>query len=271
MIDTSIPDEMLPESWRRRDYYFVNAAWLSKDGARQREIERINAELIASVRLTSHLELGDAPFKQRSNWYMLFQIESDAYVQFRGFETMTREVESFLKSSTLDAGRGESLYGEAKAPVQFGEPQRTALAETFKKKVGQHDFAAEAMFELLVPYGDYALWLGIERHLLRDEFNSEMDAQDNPLRSLEGLNCDVFLWTFEAQRNGGDLDYLGEGVLERDGYSVRVGEWQHTFAETDAVINSTPFKEVNVRSNALRTDVRYYYTKWYPDEVEDDE
>lgn len=271
MIDTTIPDEMLPESWWRRDYHFVNAAWLSKNDARQREIERINAELIASVRLTSYLELGGAPFKHLSDWHMLFQVESDAYVQFRGFETMVREVESFLKSSTLDAGRGEFLYDEAKSPVQLNEPQRIALAETFKKEVDQHDFTAKTMFELLVPYGDYALWLGIERHLLRDEFDSVMSARDNPLKSLEGLSCDVLLWTFEAQEKGGDLDYVGEGILERDRYSVRVGEWQHTFDETDEVINSTAFKEVSIRSNTLRTDVRFYYTKWYPDEEEDDE
>lgn len=271
MIDTTIPDEMLPETWRRRDYYFMDAAWLSKNDTRQREIERINAELVASVRLTSSLELRGVSFEQHPDWHMLFQVESFAYAQFRGFETMVREVESFLKSSTLGAGRGESLYDEAKSSVWLNEPQRTALVETFVREVGQHDFTARAVFELLVPYGSYALWLGVERHLLRDEFDSVMNARDNPLKSLEGLECDIFLWTFEAQENDGDIDYLGEGVLERNGCSVRVGEWQHTFSETDEVINSTAFKEVNIRSNALRTDVRFYYTKWYPDEEEDDE
>ena len=267
--DKTVMDEQLPPNWRRKEEFVFRAAWRSKRNERRSLAERLALESLSqgkAVPFVAQLELEDKPFKNRhERWHHYFILQTMTF--FKSFGEMLAGVKSFLKRDALDAGSWEMMFSDAPAPVRLSKSQRVALIDKFVKGVKEYPFedkAGKEVFNVFQPYGDHALDLSIEYVELRPSFDTTFGAEDNPVKSLVGKKCTV-QGRASAEENGEkDTDEdeaeqpvleLGEGVLMLDGYTVRVGEWQHTFAEDDEVFESVAFEEVNVYSEALKLSI----------------
>ncbi len=282
-------DEQLPLNWRRKEEFVFRAAWRSKRDERRSLAERVALESLAqgkAVPFIAQLELQDTPFKNRhEGWHHYFILQTMTF--FKSFGEMLAGVKSFLKRDALDAGSWEMMFRDAPAPVRLSKAQRVALIDRFVKGVKEYPFEDEVgreVFSVFQPYGDYALDLSVEYVVLRPAFDSTFGAEDNPIKSLVGKKCTVRGRASAEESEDEDTDKntdeaeeeplleLGEGVLTLDGYTVQVGEWQHTFEENDEVFESVAFEEVNVYSEALKMSIFLEpVDKDDPDEAAQDE
>lgn len=249
-------DEQLPLSWRRKQEYVFRAAWRSKRDERRTLAERVALENLSqgkAVPFVAQLELDNVRFENRhEGWHHYFILQSFTF--FKSFGEMLNGVKSFLKRDDLDAGSWEMMFRDAPAPVRLSKSQRVALIDKFVKGVKQYPFedkAGKEVFSVFQPYGDYALDLSIEYIVLRPSFDTTFQADDNPVKSLVGKKCTV---RGRAAQKNEDEDEEAP-LLELDGYTVRVGEWRHTFGKDDEVFESVAFEEVNIYSEVLKMSI----------------
>ena len=254
-------DEQLPPNWRRKEEFVFRAAWRSKRNERRSLAERVALESLSqgkAVPFIAQLELEDSPFKNRhEGWHHYFILQTMTF--FKSFGGMLDGVKSFLKRNDLDAGSFEMMFRDAPAPVRLSKSQRVALIDRFVNGVKQYPFkdkAGEEVFSIFQTYGDYALDVSVEYVVLRPSFDTVFGAEDNPVKSLVGKQCTVRSRAAqEDEEKEEPVLELGEGTLELDGYTVRVGEWQHTFEEDDEIFESVAFEEVNIYSEALKMSI----------------
>lgn len=260
MSNSDVLDPNLPASWQLKDNYMVGMAWLSRRNERRAAAERLALEFVAmgeEVPSVVKLELSkESNASEYEGWHHLFMVQMASF--YEGFAALTQGVKTLFKRGELDAGSFEFLLSDVQAPVRLSKSQRVMLIDTFMKGVKGHTFSEdeEGIFEMIVPFGDYALRLGVEYARIRDTIDGHFEDADNPLRSLVGVACHAYAWTFEAQdEDEAAMPTVGEGVLELDGHHVRIGEWQHTFEADDLIIDSAAFEEVTIRSEALELDI----------------
>jgi hypothetical protein len=248
-IDPKSPD--LPLAWQEKPHYNLRVHWLTKtENTKTQEADTEIPEDEIEEFDEDQMELPKIGVsKQYPGWFMHFNV-STKFAD--SLEEILKEASKFIKNSDFSAssvGRiSFSLFEQSnnfEAPAKPFKAQRLELIrqlETPKENINQFDFVRDAFVEV----GDYALNASIEVLPFRDEFKTTFSEADNPLRSMIGLECEVF------QGEGHDWEDIASGELEVDGNMVRVGSWSKEFENHDEV-SGVAFEEASVHDEIQDT------------------
>jgi hypothetical protein len=245
------------DSWKKKPNYSFRAQWLSKAKLRLAFAERVTIAALARREAPpplAELELEHHELKHwPEGWQLYFVIE--AFMMFDSLEALTAHIKAFFKRHDFSAGLWEALLSDEAAPVRLSKSQRVRLIDKTLKTIAAHPFDApeQEFLEIVEPFGEYALALSVEYANFRRFMDGDFKAEDNPIKSLIGLECRVTELAFDAEDDNATL--LAEGVLELSGNTVRVGDWQQSFEEEDEVFESVPYFEVNIASESLQRTV----------------
>lgn len=249
------------ESWKKKESFTFRAAWLSKKNIRTQFAQELLLSQIALGKAAPdflRLELESSKYRsEKPGWHHLFMIET-----FKTFDTrqlLENYVRKFAKTHEFGPGGFEIMYHNQPAPVKLNKPQRLALADKFMEAFTSHPFAekGKSVLDFIETFKEYALELSVERSYFRRFIDGIFSAEDNPLKSLVGEVCKLECLADSADKQEKPTR-LAEGVLELSANTVRVGDWEHTFADDDSVFESVAFEEVNIYSSTLETS--FYFT-----------
>ncbi len=265
-IDPKSPD--LPPNWQEKPHYNLRVHWLTK--IQSKEQQKTDPEMLESLEeqeLDERIaELPKGGISERyPGWFMYFNVAT----KFAdSLEEILNEARKLIKNSDFSAGSvgrlAFSLFEQSdnfEAPAKPFKAQRLELIrqlETPKVNISQFDFVRDAFVEV----GEYALNASIEGLPFRDEFETTFSEVDNPVRSMIGLECEVF------KGEGHDWEDVASGKLEIDGNMVRVGSWSKEFENQDEV-SGVAFEEASVHDE--QEDTFYLFNLSYPSIENDDE
>lgn len=253
------------ESWKKSESFAFRASWLSQKNKRLGYAEQLALRFMAKgeeLPVVLQIELDPSVGHKREDWHRYLTIE--AFVILDSYAELTAYIKTFFKRSDFGPGDWEMLFMEEEAPVRLSKSQRIGLLDKSLKALASHSFEfSEELWQLIEPFGDYALELGAERAYFRHFVEGEFNAEDNPLQSLVGESCKVESLAFDADKDE-KATLLAEGVLELSGNTVRIADWQQTFDDHDEIFESVPYLEVNIASELLQRS--FFFSNLKPSE-----
>ncbi len=256
-------------SWQKKPSYTFRAAWLSKKNIRRQFAERLSLDFLSQDKAVPELVQLELRiknrFKRQDGWHHFFTI--DAMRIFDSFLKLKQDVKTFLKQDEFEAGGLEILLHEAASPVRMSKSQRIKLLDKFFKGLYAFPFDDEEnhFFEHIEPFKDYAMVLSVEYTNFRRFWDGSFQEEDNPIKSLVGLDCKVERLAFDGDDKEGPT-FLAQGVLELVDNTVRISDWEQSFESNDEVFESVAYEEVNIASEALEQQFYFEVLTKYEDE-----